>query len=472
MFAPMQRLSRAWTLVALAMALATSALLLSAASAQAARAKHRRHVVPPSEVALGPALVSAPGTTVTMQPVGLSIEYPLMAAYLGSGSCPAPALVSALEQLGSPPLSLEGDSQDMTAPSGALVSPAPNWEALTTYSLPADFWSQLHCLLSVTHDPLTVGLDARIGQLSWAQAMVAGAQSAATNGVDFSIGNEPDLYSLPNYAALDEPQSNEEGIAVADYMQIVNYLEPALGGAPLVGPELARPAHWQASLARVIATVHDQVLGVHLYPLSACQTPKAVTIGGLLLSKVADTPSKLAWVVADAKAAGIPAILSEANSASCGGVSGVSDSPASAVWAVRFVLDALETGFREVRFHFSGDPYDPFALSSSQLLAKPLDGAMIALNQWLPVGSTVHSVSTVRELVGTAIAEPTGGPIVILDNQGSKSRPVILRGAASAHVQILSAARDGIEAEQLTAVGGLIKLSLAPASLAAISWTP
>ena len=37
--------------------------------------------------------------------------------------------------------------------------------------------------------------------------MVAGAQSAATNGLDFSLGNEPDLYDLPNYSSLDKPQA-------------------------------------------------------------------------------------------------------------------------------------------------------------------------------------------------------------------------------------------------------------------------
>ena len=72
-------------------------------------------------------------------------------------------------------------------------------------ALPGPFWSQLHCLLSGSPDPLSVGLNLRKGVPAWAAQMVAGAQSAATSGLEFSLGNEPDLYSMHNYAALASP---------------------------------------------------------------------------------------------------------------------------------------------------------------------------------------------------------------------------------------------------------------------------
>ena len=365
-----------------------------------------------------------------MAPVGLSLEYPVMAQDLGAGACAPPALITELQQLGSPPLALAGVSQDMTVPSGVLPSPSQSWEAATLYTLPASFWNQLHCLLSSTHDPLTVGLNARTGALSWAAQMVAGAQSAATNGLDFSLGNEPDLYDLPNYAALDKPQAGEEAAAVNTYLQVAEQLQPALGGAPVIGPELARPAHWQHELPRLISQLHEQTVGVHLYPLTTCATPKAVTIPGLLSAQAADTPRSLAWVVADASAAQAPAIISEANSASCGGVTGVSDSPAAAVWAVRFVLSALKTGFHEVRFHFSGGPYDPFIVHGEEVLSRPLDSALVALNQWLPVGASLRTL-VVRGLVATAVAQPTGTSLLLLDNEHRQARI----GAASWRAQ-------------------------------------
>jgi hypothetical protein len=441
----------------------------SLAAARGHRGAHRPHrkAPPPPEVALAPGIGTG-GIAITMQPVGLSIEYPVMAQYLGTGACPPPALAAELQQLGSPPLALAGDSQDETVPSGVLSAPAESWEAATLYTLPADFWTQLHCLLAATKDPLTVGLNARTGALSWAAQMVADAQSAATNGVDYSLGNEPDLYYLPNYSSLDKPQANEEAVDVNAYLQVAEQLRPALAGAAVIGPELARPQHWQHELPHVLAQLHPQAVGVHLYPLTTCTTPRAVTIPGLLSTQAAETPRSLEWVVADANAAQAPAIISEANSASCGGVPGVSDSPAAAVWAVRFVLSALKTGFREVRFHFSGGPYDPFVLSGEQVLPRPLESALAALNDWLPVGSSLRSLY-VRGLVATAVTQPAGTSLLILDNEHGKAAPVVLRGLDSASIEQLNPTRAGALVTELVSPRDRIRLSVAPNTVLAVS---
>src|SRR5271166_2997169 len=225
--------------------LAGLGLLALCSDGAAARTQHavRTPAVATLELAGASAQSAAgPDVQVTMPPVGLSLEYPVMAQDLGSGACPPAALVTELIRLGSPPLSLGGQSQDFTAPAGALSRPFVAWEQGTTYSLPADFWSQLHCLLSATKDPLTAGINARIGNPSWAAQMVAGAQSAATNGLDFSLGNEPDHYYLPDYSSLDKPQVDEEAVAVKLYLEVAGYLLPALGGAPVIGPELSEPA--------------------------------------------------------------------------------------------------------------------------------------------------------------------------------------------------------------------------------------
>ena len=158
----------------------------------------------------------------------------------------------------------------------------------------------------------------------------------------------------------------------------------------------------------MIAELHLAVVGVHLYPLSDCGSPSAVTIRRLLSVESADAPNELAWVVADANAAGVPAIISEANSAACGGKAGVSDSPASAVWAIRYVLSALKIGFQEVRFHMSGGPYDPFVVQGSHVSERPLAIALTALNYWLPVGSSLATVSSSHGIVATSV---TGGHV-------------------------------------------------------------
>ena len=148
-----------------------------------------------------------------------------------------------------------------------------------------------------------------------------------------------------------------------------------------------------------------------------------------------NAPRTMAWVVADASAAGAPAIISEANSVSCGGKAGVSDSPAAAVWAVRFVISALKTGFREVRFHFSGDPYDPFVLSGATVVPRPLEGAMAELNQLLPVGTSVRTVAVpgAKAVLASSFAGPTGALALLLDNEQRAAQPLAPEGRPQGH---------------------------------------
>ena len=419
----------------------------------------RHHVIPPSEITLTHTL-SGPSLQVEMPPVGLSLEYPLMAQDLGSGPCPPPALGTELRRLGSPPLALAGASQDVTAPSGALSALPISWQIASLYSLPASFWSQLHCLLSETKDPLIAGINMKTAEPTWAEQMVAGAQSAATNGLAFSLGNEPDLYSLPNYAELAKPQANGEVIAVDRYLQLATSLLQTLNGAPVIGPELAIAARWQHQLPRIIRELHDAIVGVHLYPLSACAGPKVTTVKALLSASAADAPHSLAWVAKDASAAHLPAILSESNSASCGGEAGVSDSPAAAVWSVRFILTALKTGFQEVRFHFSGGPYDPFIVRGQEVVDRPLQSALVAINQWLPAGTFLRTLTGVRGLVATAIGGTAGQPQLILDNEGEKEQTVLLRGAPSARIEVLSPTVTGLQTAQLSSPRDRIKLTV------------
>ena len=409
-----------------------------------------------------PAGASVP---VSMAPVGLSVEYSVLAEDLGSGACPPQGLVEALTRLGDPPLALAGDSQDLTAPSGALAGVPSSWEAATLYGLPASFWSQLHCLLATTHEPLTAGLNAQRGQLAWAQQMVAGAESAATNGLSLSIGNEPDLYFLPDYSSLASRPGGEDVAAVNLYLQIAAYLRQATGTVPLIGPELASAAHWRGQLPRVISQLGLQTVGVHIYPLSACASSRAVTLQGLLSAYAANAPRKLAWVVADANAAGIPAIVSEANSASCGGVSGVSDRPAAGVWAARFVLSALKTGFREVRFHLSGSSYDPFVVRAGAVLERPLQKALVAVCQWLPVGSTLQSLAGAKNLLATAVTRPAGAPELILDNETSHRQTAPLRSSQPVLVEGLSPAYTGVRTTTLRPRHGRLKLRVSPGTV-------
>jgi hypothetical protein len=125
-----------------------------------------------------------------------------------------------------------------------------------------------------------------------------------------------------------------------------------------------------------------------------------------------------------------------------------------------------------VRFHFAGDPYDPFVVRGGQLLTRPLETSLVAVNQWLPVGSSLRTVNGVRELLATAIGQPGGGITLILDNERALARPVVLHSTRSLHLAVLSPARAGLQTKTLSPTRGRIRVSVAPNSLLAVSTSP
>ena len=305
-------------------------------------------------------------------------------------------------------------------------------------------------MLTGAKDPVTVGINMKKGELSWATKMAAEAQGAATNGLDFSLGNEPDLYNAPNYRSLGKELSAQEqtSIAVSTYLQLAAYLRQATGSFAVIGPELATARHWRGQLGYVIGQLHARApVGVHLYPFSACKDPRAATLAGLLSARAAEAPRGLAWGRRGCecrRAAGDPVGVQFRLLRRNGGGFG---HPAAAVWAVRFVLSALKTGFREVRFHLSGGSYDPFLIRGEQVVDQPLESALVALNRWLPVGSSLRTVSAGRGLITTGVIGDPGGPASIIDNEQAKAQTVELPATQPVAVAVLSAARAGLLTE-------------------------
>ncbi len=137
------------------------------------------------------------------------------------------------------------------------------------------------------------------------------------------------------------------------------------------------------------------------------------------------------------------------------------------MWAVRFVLAALKTGFHEVRFHFSGDPYDPFVMRGTELLPRPLESAMVALNQWMPIGSSIRTVPGIRGLQASALGGPTGAVTLILDNEQRTTQAVLLKGVPTVDVQEFGPARTGLVTVPLKASHATFKLII-PANAVAV----
>lgn len=332
-----------------------------------------------------------------------------MAKALGSGACPSPALVAALQSLGSPSLRIGGDSQDLAGPTAAYH-----------YVIPPSFWTKLGCLARESGIPLVVGLNFAEGPVADELTTIAAAEQAIpASQLSFSLGNEPDLYGfshiLPNEPGFTVPAYRRSSWTAEAYAKEWATRRAMLGQIPIEGPDLAGIG-WRARIARLMATDPPDVMNVHAYPTVACGSAGAPTTAARLLSVHASVElvEKYDWLLAAARAAHRPAVISESNSASCGGKPGVSDTPVAGVWAARYVVAAQLAGFAQVRFHTAGTSYDSLAFEAGGTVAiRPLGHALLFLHRWIPVGSRISSDSGDPQILAARVSQGKHTSVIV-----------------------------------------------------------
>jgi hypothetical protein len=346
--------------------------------------------------------------TVHRVPFGLSIEYPLLERALGPGPCPDQALVSTLQELGSPPLRVGGDSQDLAGPAAAYH-----------YFIPPSFFTTLGCLARETGAQVTVGLNLGDGTLQDARTMVAEAQAnIPASQLSFSLGNEPDLYTIshplwsePGF--IDRPFRGPSWTFSSYARQWMSW-RAMLGPVRIEGPDLAT-GRWAAQAGRMLRADPPDQVSAHMYPTVA-SGPNASATPQRLLSRFSDLEqiNQLGWLLGAARAVHRPAVISESNSASRGGKPGLSDSPVASIWAVRFVIDALLHGYQQVYFHSAGVSYDPFVFNpDGSLTARALASALSFLHRWIPVGSRLRAVAGPRDLFAVTVVSAAGSSMIL-----------------------------------------------------------
>jgi hypothetical protein len=319
---------------------------------------------------------------------------------LGAGPCPTPALVAMLKSLGSPTVRIGGDSQDLAGPTAAYH-----------YFIGPSFWTTLGCLARESGSPIVVGLNFAEGPAADVQTTIAEAEQAIPPALlSFSLGNEPDLYGfshiLPNEPGFTVPAYRPAPWTAGELANEWTSRRAQLGAIPMEGPDLAGIG-WRETMGPALERTPPVAMTVHAYPTAACGTGAAPTTAARLLTKHASVGlvEKYAWLLAAAKAAGRPAIISESNSGSCGGRPGVSDEPVAGVWAARYVVAAMLAGWTQVRFHNAGTSYDAFALEAGGgVTARPLGDALLFLHRWIPVPSRVRSASQSPDILAAKVS--------------------------------------------------------------------
>jgi hypothetical protein len=431
--------------------------------------------------------VRHPGAPVPREFLGLSFELSSLAqiaSYADRGD-----LRSLLRSVGPGVLRFGGASADTRVAWTDERTPRPAWASAVLEA------SDLRKLRRLAEQSgwrvlLTVGLAHFDPQ---AAAREAAAAKAALGPwlAGIEVGNEPDAYARHGFRTL--PWSYAQYDAqLRIYRRAITALAP---GIPLAGPGVSGSSVFARWGPREAASQDPSLLTGHHYPLG-CHDAQTPTIARLLSGRTRQLEdASLARYMAVSRASAIGLRLDEANTVSCGGRAGVSNTFASALWAVDYIAQAMTSGATGI--NLQGNPgncrgYSPVCAPTPVRLS---DGALSAQPEWFAlllsralIGDRPLRVRTASQpganLVTTALLAPDGSlRLVIVDGEPAGSRRATLRlrvgrGFHSGAVMALTApalrAESGIELGELPRIavkGGALALTVRPASAELVTLT-
>jgi hypothetical protein len=282
-----------------------------------------------------------PGRALPGDYLGLSFEASVLDSPLLN---PAVSnLPELLRDLGMGRIRFGGNSLDRVAAwSPDPGRPLPPWAH--TRVRPEDL-GRLGALAAATGWRVDLGLTLGHFDAAAAANEAAAARRLIGSGLGtVNIGNEPDLFPARYISA---------GYTYAGYRSQVDRYRAAISaaapGTELAGPDTAGPG-WLAAFGQ------DEHRGLafltqHFYPLTRCGGNRP-SIAELTSGATARREQEAAdAAVSAAHGQGLALRLDETNSASCGGQDGVSNTLASALWMVDYLLLAAQRGVDGVNVH-------------------------------------------------------------------------------------------------------------------------
>jgi hypothetical protein len=235
---------------------------------------------------------------------------------------------------------------------------------------------------------------------------------ALLSGVGFrsvlalEIGNEPNWYAaLPWYRSsggrpvLGRPRTYDFRAFTAEFAALRKRLPAVALAGPTVG---ALP--WLQNLGRFLAAEPTlRVVTVHRYPLNRCVmtpgSPNYPTVANMLGSSASrGLADGIARYVTIAHHRGDTFRIDEMNSVACGGKAGVSDTFASALWALDALFAVARSGADGVNIHtFPGARYGLFTFHRTgagwSAVVRPEYYGLLMFAQAAPPGSRLLSVT-------------------------------------------------------------------------------
>jgi hypothetical protein len=414
--------------------------------------------------------------------LGLSFEVaslPQLARYAHLGD-----LVPLLRSLGPGVLRFGGITADEVVGWSDASTPGQAWASSTIDPSDLAALGQL-ARRSGWQVLLTVGLG-HVEPEAAAHEVAAAHAALGSRLAGIEIGNEPDAYGKHGLRpALWIAQGYEEEVSA--YREAIDALTP---GVPIAGPDTSSGvwAEWgeEEALGQSPA-----LLTGHYYPFACTQVP-APSIEALLSASTREREARsLGNYLAVARRHGIPLRIDETNSVSCGGLPGISDTVASALWATGYIAQTMSAGLAGINLHgniANCAGYTPLCaqspadLAAGRLHAEPVWYALRLARSLVgtrPLPTTVAGESA-SELLAAAFEGPGSAIQILLVDDQMQGAPLSVRvgvgaGARSTRLQRLTAAsvsaigRVSLSAGPAECRSGTVTLELPAASAALLS---
>ncbi|HEY2282002.1 MAG TPA: hypothetical protein VGH60_00440 [Solirubrobacteraceae bacterium] len=342
----------------------------------------------------------APGPPVPREFLGLSFEAAALdqiSQYADRGD-----LVKLLRSLGPGMIRFGGITSDQNIGWSDASTPKPPWasRAIDPAQLQAigrlsrrSGWKVL----------LTVGM-AHFEPAAAAREVAAAHRALGANLAAVEIGNEPDAYGKHGFRTLPWiAQGYEE--ETSEYRQAIAALTP---GVPIAGPDVSGSGIFIEWGEEEALSQRPALLTGHHYPLGCAQKPSPTIETLLSVVTRGRESASLGTYMKVARNQHVPLRIDEAGSVSCGGVAGISNTFASALWATGYITQVMASGATGI--NLQGNPgncagYTPVCAPDPAALAK---GALRAQPDWYAMLLT-SSLVGYRPLPTTVQAE--GAPV-------------------------------------------------------------
>ena len=283
---------------------------------------------------------------------------------LGRPGAPNQGYFHLMHNLGAGILRLGGNSQDNTCWDRAQA-PHPDACQAALDSSDLALWATA---ADASGWKLIVGLNLKQNDPAWAvREVTEGIARAIPTRDVFALepGNEPDLFGRTPYRSQPYTAADQAREFVA-YARLF-WVHPVARAYGLAGPATCCGWRNPQDLDVFLAATRGmplKLVTVHNYSATTCNG-QTVSIARLLSPELmARVDSEARDLARTARAHRQPIRMAETNSASCGGMPGVSNAFASAVWGLDYAFTLAHNGFVGVDFHTSyrpggGSSYNP-----------------------------------------------------------------------------------------------------------------